>query len=128
LSNPDNLDQDSPYLAAMRDRYKINNLVGFGSETTNKIEWCPTNVCNVRMRLDANGDLKCQECGLTITKTQQQQQQDKTKLNLKQNNGPTTPIVISQKSKGRDKRKWDTPNNELSDEDLDDLCRMGFTI
>jgi uncharacterized Zn finger protein (UPF0148 family) len=110
---------ESPYQQMKRDRFKIN-YIGIGSETTKKIDWCPTNVCKVRMVLNKEGNIMCPECGLTITKEQQQKEQQQKqlpKLNLKQNDKPITPIIISQKRRGKDKPKFDSVNNELTDED-----------
>ena len=48
---------------------------------------------------------------------------------LKHDNNPGAPIVISQKSKNdKRKAKFDTPNNSLTDEGLDDLRIMGYRL
>ncbi|PWU81109.1 MAG: hypothetical protein DLM72_08685 [Candidatus Nitrosopolaris wilkensis] len=111
-----------------RDRNKID-YIGFGETAEYKSDWCPSNVCKVRMRLEPNGDLNCQECGRTVSKEQQQQQQQQVKISLKHDNNPGAPIIISQKDKNdKRKAKFDMPNNSLTDEDLDDLRNMGYRL
>jgi uncharacterized Zn finger protein (UPF0148 family) len=77
-----------------RDRNKINNLVNFGSETTsNKNDWCPSNVCKVRLVVTKQGIIQCPECGLTLTKQQQQQKQEQKELKLQQNAGTPKSLL-----------------------------------
>jgi hypothetical protein len=52
----------------------------------------------------------------------------KTTRNLNKPQQTSGPFVISQKRKGKDKPKFDSPNNELTDEDRDDIRRAGCNI
>lgn len=126
MSLPENRN-DSPYEEYKHNRHKINNLVGFG-QIQKKNDWCPSNVCNVRLVVNREGITLCPECGRTVTKEQQQQKQEQKPLKLQQNEGPPKPIIISQKRKGKDKPKFNDVNAELSDEDLNDLRSMGYRI
>jgi hypothetical protein len=79
---------------------------------------------------EEKGDsLYCRNCGKSysmddIAKT--------TKIiSLKSLNKPqqtSGPFVISQKRKGKDKPRFDSPNNELTEDDLKDLRSMGYRV
>lgn len=124
----DNFDRDSPYLAMKRDKYRINNLVGFGSETTNKNDWCPSNVCKVRLVVNRDGLIQCPECGRNVTKEQQQQKQEQKELKLQQNAGTPKSFVISQSVKTKTRKQIGSVNDSLTDEDVSDLRNMGINI
>jgi uncharacterized Zn finger protein (UPF0148 family) len=126
LSIEDN--RDSPYQQMKRDRYKINNLVSFGSETTsNKNEWCPSLICKVRLVVNREGIILCPECGRTVTKEQQQQEQEQKQLKLQQNESPKS-FVISQSTKSKQRKQIGSTNDSLSEEDLKDLANAGINV
>jgi hypothetical protein len=52
----------------------------------------------------------------------------KTTRNLNKPQQTSGPFVISQKRKGKDKPKCDSPNNELTEDDLKDLRSMGYRV
>ena len=132
LSNPDNLDRDSPNLAARNNRFKINNLVGFG-QIEKKNQWCIPCYSSGLGRLipspkEGEKDmLYCPNCG----KSYSINEINKTKptADLAKPQQTSGPILICQKGKhDRRKVKFDTINNQLSDEDLNDLRSMGYCI
>jgi uncharacterized Zn finger protein (UPF0148 family) len=124
LSNPDNLDRDSPYLAARNSRFKINNCIGFG-QTEKKYDWCP-NGCSKRLFLQKDGSLICTKCGKTITEDQQQREQQHAKLSLKHDDRPGAPIVISQQRRKRKATGLAGNEGSLTEEDINDLKEFGI--
>jgi uncharacterized Zn finger protein (UPF0148 family) len=125
LSIEDN--RDSPYQQMRRDRYKINNLVNFGSETTsNKNDWCPSLVCKVRLVVNREGIIQCPECGRIITKEQQFHKQEQ--LKLQQNTGTRKSFVISQSTNSKQRKQIGSTNDSLTDEDVSDLRNMGINV
>jgi uncharacterized protein YbaR (Trm112 family) len=130
LSNPDSLDRDSPYLAARNNRFKINNLVGFG-QIEKKNQWCIPCYSSGLGRLISSpkeGEedmLYCRNCGKSysiddINKTKPTQ-------NLAKPQQTSRPILISQKSKAAKPRKQvGSVNDELTDEDIGDLRSSGI--
>ena len=128
----DGYDPESPYAQMKRDRYKINNLVGFGSETR-KNEWCLQCYSSGLGRLipspksDEKDKLYCRNCGKSYG-MDEIDKRTKTTRNLNKPQQTSGPFVISQKRKGKDKRKCDSPNNELTEDDLKDLRSMGYRV
>jgi uncharacterized protein YbaR (Trm112 family) len=129
LSNPDNLNRDSPYLAARNNRFKINNLVGFG-ETEKNNGWClPCHGSGLNRLIpspkpDEKGKLYCRNCGKSysiddINKTKPTQ-------NLAKPQQASGPFVISQKRKEKRVREQiGSINDTLSPEDIDDIRARG---
>jgi len=134
LSNPDNLDSESPYLAAKRQRFRVTNLVGFGSETKRN-EFCLPCYNSGLGRLipspkpDQKDMLYCRNCGTSYNNSDIDEQQKETKLGLKHGEGQSKTFMISKKSKGSKPRKQvGSVNDELTDEDISDLRSSGINV
>ena len=126
----DMYDRESSHEQYRRDRYKIKNLVFFGTESSRDFPRCTT--CLEQWRLDIKDDGKGNKvavcvrgCGRTYPLQQEQKQ---SKLNLKHGETQNAPILISQKSKKKDKPKFDSVNNELDDDSKKELRDMGYRI
>lgn len=125
---------ESPYAQMKRDRYKINNLVGFGSEIKNN-EFCIPCYYSGLGRLipspktEEKGTLYCRNCGKSYSIDDIPKTTKPTSLkSLNKPQQTSRPFVISQKRKGKDKPKFDSPNNELTEDDLKDLRSMGYRV
>jgi hypothetical protein len=120
----------------MRDRSKIKNLtwssINPGSEQDSK-QWCKPCYSSGLGKLipspkpDEKNMLYCRNCGKSYSI--EAQTETKQKLKLKHGEGPSKPFIISQQNK-REKRKtkFDSVNNELGTEELEELRSMGFRV
>lgn len=124
-------DRDSPYLAAKNNRFKINNLT-WTSPYAEK-SWCKLCYSSGLGRLipspksDEKDKLYCRNCDKSYG-MDEIDKRTKTTRNLNKPQQTSGPFVISQKRKGKDKPKCDSPNNELTEDDLKDLRSMGYRV
>jgi transcription elongation factor Elf1 len=106
----------------------INNLTWSNSSEGKSKFWCT--LCRVKLIASPKPNEKdmlwCKECGHSFDKKVQQTTKpiNKSRSPSSANSGS---FIISQKRKAT-VRRIDSVNNELSDEDLNDLRSMGFTI
>ncbi len=109
-------------------RTGINNLIGFGQpEKIN--EFCKPCYYSGLSRLiphpTEKDKLLCRNCGTSYSMEEIKEKSKPVKsLTRPQRN----TMIISQKGKDKKKPKFDTPNSELSQEDLDDLRSYGYRL
>ncbi len=113
-----------------RDRTTgINNLMGFGQpEKIN--EFCKPCYYSGLSRLiphpKETGKLLCRNCGKSYDIEEIKKEKAKPTKSLTK--PQHTPLIISQNGKDKKKPKFDTPNSELTDEDLADLRGYGYRL
>lgn len=126
----DDYNPDSPYQQYKHQRAKVYNLV-FGRESNLDFPRCSVCLKQWRLHIEKSPDGKSkvgickQGCG---KRHQLDQQKEQAKLKLSHYEGQSTTIVISQKRKGRNKPKFDSVNNDLTEEDKEDIRGAGGAI
>jgi uncharacterized protein YbaR (Trm112 family) len=125
-------DPDSPYYQYKRNRFKVNNLT-WNSSYTERL-FCKPCYSSGLGRLipspkaDEKDKLYCRNCGKSYDISDIDDQQKETKLGMKHGETQNTPILISQKRNDKRKPKFDSVNNELTDEDKQDIRNSGGLI
>jgi uncharacterized C2H2 Zn-finger protein len=124
------LGEGSDYAKRRDDRTKINNLIGFGSESSQDFHRCPTCIEHWRLEIvnspDGKRMGKCiRGCGNLFNL---QKDEERPKNASRFGNKTSSFIITKDKSKDKKKSKFDTPNNELTDEDLRDIRNSGGLV
>ena len=70
----------------------------------------------------------CRNCGKSYDISDIDNQQKETKLGMKHGETRSQPMLISQKSKEKRKPKFDSVNNDLTEEDKSDIRQSGELI
>jgi hypothetical protein len=125
-------DPESPYYQYKRNRYKINNLT-WKPSYSEKL-WCKPCYSSGLGRLipspkaDEKDKLYCRNRGKSCDISDIDNQQKETKLGMKHGETRSQPMLISQKSKEKRKPKFDSVNNDLTEEDKSDIRQSGGHI
>lgn len=107
-----------------RDKVRISLWSDQESEQT---IWCP--VCRVKLNFEDNGrTLSCRECGTKTPSTDVKHEKKLTSRFPKTSSG--NPIIISQPKKSKHEKfsGGGGINANLSEEDLNDLRSMGYSV
>jgi hypothetical protein len=106
-------------------RTKVNVALWSDQQTETDIPRCRTCISHQKLKLEGTNWV-CRECGV---ETPIAEVKHEKRLTSKFPNSSGNPIIMSKKSE-KHKRftSYDSPNSELSEEDLNDLRSMGYTV
>jgi hypothetical protein len=124
-------DYSSEYTRNRDNRTKINNLIGFGAEKSQDFPRCPTCIEHWRLEIvnspDGKKQGKCiRGCGNLFDL---QNNEERPKNTSRFGSKSQSFIITKDKDKNtKRKAKFDSPNNELTDEDLRDIRNSGGLV
>ena len=125
------LGEGSDYAKRRDDRTRINNLIGFGAEKSQDFHRCPTCIEHWRLEIVNSPDGKKQgKCVRGCGQLFDLQKDEERPKNTSRFGSKSKSFIVSKDKDKNTKRKakFDSPNNELSDEDLRDIRNSGGLV